>query len=57
MAASTGAVLTWATTVMVIVSVSLRAGVPLSVDDYANDANLPGPCDSVGVQLKTPVVG
>ncbi len=38
-----------------IVSRSLNAGLPLSVTTTSK-VNVPGPCASVGVQVKTPVV-
>ncbi len=43
-------------TVIVIVSRSLSAGLPLSVTTTSK-VNVPGPCASVGVQLNAPVVG
>src|SRR5205823_4588847 len=53
MAASVGARFISAT-VTVIVSVALRAGVPLSVTRTVT-ANVPGPWASVGVQVNAPV--
>src|SRR5438046_9283444 len=55
MAASTGATLT-SFTVMVMVSSSKRLGEPLSVTRTVT-VKLPGPWASVGVQVKTTVVG
>ncbi len=55
MAARTGDALT-SFTVTVIVSESLNAGEPLSVTRTVI-VNEPGPCASVGVHVKTPVLG
>ncbi len=52
---STGAALA-SVTVIVMVSRSLKAGLPLSVTTTSK-VNVLGPCASVGVQLNRPVVG